>query len=49
MEHKLHTFKNDLYNVFVKGDASNIQMARVFIVIAVPLMTLFMIGAHIVK
>ena len=49
MEHRLHTFKNDLHNVFVKGDANNIQMARVFIVLAVPLMTLFMIGMHLVK
>jgi hypothetical protein len=49
MEPKLHTFKNDLYNVFVKGDASSIQMARVFIVLAVPVMAIFMIGAHIVR
>jgi hypothetical protein len=49
MEHKLNTLKSDLQNVFVKGDANNIQMARVFIVLAVPVMTIFMIGMHLVK
>jgi hypothetical protein len=49
MEHKLNTLKTDLYNVFVKGDANNIQMARVFVVLAIPVMAICMIGLHLVK
>ena len=49
MEHKLNTLKNDLYNVFVKGDANDLQMARVFVVLAIPVLVLFMVGLHIVK
>jgi len=49
MEHKLNTIKSDMYNVFVKGDANSIQMARVFIVLAIPVMIVFMTGAHLVK
>lgn len=49
MEHKLNTLKSDLYNVFVKGDANNIQMARVFVVLAVPVMLIFMIGMHTIR
>ncbi len=46
MEHKLNTFKSDLYNVFVEGNANSIQMARVFIIMAIPVITIFMIGAR---
>jgi hypothetical protein len=46
MEHKLNTFKADLYNVFVEGNANNIQMARVFVVLAVPVMIICMIAFH---
>jgi hypothetical protein len=49
MEHKLNTFKTDLYNVFVKGDANNNQMARVFIVLAIPVMAICMIGLHTIR
>jgi len=49
MEHKLNTIKTDLYNVFVKGDANNNQMARVFIVLAVPVMLICMIALHSVR
>jgi hypothetical protein len=38
MEHKLNAFKADFYNVFVKGDANELQMARVFIILAIPSM-----------
>jgi len=38
MEHKLNAFKADFYNVFVKGNANELQMARVFIILAIPLM-----------
>ena len=49
MQQKLNTFKADLYKVFVKGDANNIQMARVFIVLAIPVMVAFMIALHSLK
>ncbi len=49
MEHKLNTLKNDLQNVFVNGNANSIQMARVFMLLAVPLLTICMIAVrHIV-
>jgi len=49
VEHKLNTFKADFNNVFVKGDANNIQIVRVFIVLAVPVMVAFMIALHLIK
>jgi hypothetical protein len=49
MEHKLNILKTDLQNVFVEGNANPIQMARVFIIMALPLISLFLIGArHII-
>ena len=49
MEHKLNTLKTDLQNVFVEGNANPIQMARVFIIMAIPLITIFVVGArHII-
>jgi hypothetical protein len=49
MEHKLNTLKNDLHNVFVEGKANPIEMARVFIMFAIPLITICLISArHIV-
>ncbi|HEY8780580.1 MAG TPA: hypothetical protein VIM16_03105 [Mucilaginibacter sp.] len=49
MEHKLNAFKADFYNVFVKGDANNNQMARVFIILAVPVMIICLIALHALK
>jgi hypothetical protein len=49
MEHKLSTFKADFYNVFVEGKANGIQLARVFVVLAVPIMVILAIGFHSVK
>lgn len=49
MEHKLNTLKTDLHNVFVEGNANPLQMARVFILMAIPVITVFIIGArHII-
>jgi hypothetical protein len=42
MTQKLNTIKSDLHNVFVEGNANNIQLARVFIMIALPVASLFM-------
>jgi hypothetical protein len=47
MEHKLNTIKADLYNVFVEGNANNIQMARVFLMLALPVLALTMLGLHL--
>jgi len=41
MEQKLETIKADLYKVFVDGNANNIQIARVFILFAFPVMSAF--------
>jgi hypothetical protein len=49
MYHKLNTFKADLYNVFVQGNASSIQMGRVFLVLVVPVMAIFIVGLHSIK
>ncbi|WP_428328902.1 hypothetical protein [Mucilaginibacter sp.] len=49
MEHKLNTFKADLYNVFVEGNANNIQMARVFIILAIPVLVACFLGVHSLK
>lgn len=46
MERRLNTFKADLYNVFVNGNANSNQMARVFLVLAIPLMVICMISLH---
>jgi hypothetical protein len=49
MEHKLNNFKADLYNVFVQGNANSIQMARVFVILAIPVCTIFILGIHSIK
>jgi len=49
MVHKFNTLKTDLHNVFVEGNANAIQMARVFVIMAIPVITVFLIGArHII-
>ncbi len=40
MDHKLNTIKTDFYKVFVDGNANSKQMARVFLMIALPLMVI---------
>lgn len=35
----LKNIKNDLYRVFVKGDADTVQMAHAFFILAVPAVT----------
>jgi hypothetical protein len=49
MAHKLNVFKADLNNVFVKGNASSLQMARVFLILAIPVMVTCLIGLHSIK
>ena len=40
MKAKLNDMKADLYNVFVMGNANNRQMAKVYILLTVPALTL---------
>ena len=45
MKTKIQTIKADLYNVFVMGNANNLQMARVYFLLTIPALTvLFTIG-----
>jgi hypothetical protein len=45
MKAKLNTIKADLYKVFVMGNADNLQMARVYVLITVPVLTaMFLLG-----
>ena len=45
MKTTLSTIKNDLYRVFVKGDADTVQLAHVFMLLALPVITtLFAVG-----
>jgi hypothetical protein len=44
MTHKLAILKTDLYNVFVKGNANSIQLARVFVALAIPVLVISMIA-----
>jgi hypothetical protein len=46
MEHRLNTIKADLYNVFVEGNANNIQIARVFILVAFPVLSTFLLAVR---
>jgi hypothetical protein len=41
MKAKIQTIKSDLYNVFVMGNANNLQMARVYFLVTVPFLTAF--------
>jgi len=49
MSHKFNTLKTDLNQVFVEGNANGLQMARVFIMFAVPVMSIIIIGLHAVR
>ena len=41
MEYRLNTIKADLYKVFIDGNANNIQIARVFVLFAFPVVSTF--------
>lgn len=44
MEHRLNTIKADLYDVFVVGQASGLQIVRVFLIFALPIIGACMWG-----
>jgi hypothetical protein len=39
MKITIQKLKADLYNVFVKGDADSIQLARIYLLIALPIIS----------
>jgi hypothetical protein len=41
MKAKLQSIKADLYNVFVMGNANNLQLARVYFLMTVPALTAY--------
>ncbi len=42
MKTKIQTIKADLYNVFVLGNANNLQMARVYFLLTIPALTVLL-------
>lgn len=46
MKTRLITIKKDLYNVFVMGNADDRQLARIYILLAVPLFALLFSFGH---
>lgn len=48
MYNKFQTLKADFNNVFVEGNANSVQMARVFVTFALPIMSILMIGLYFV-
>jgi len=42
MKTKIQTIKADLYNVFVMGNANNLQMARVYVLLTIPALTVLL-------
>lgn len=43
---RLNTIKADLYKVFIEGNANNIQIARVFVLVAIPVVSVFLAAVH---
>jgi hypothetical protein len=45
MKAKLNTLKADMYRVFILGNADNVQLAKAYFLLAIPLFTaLFIFG-----
>lgn len=42
MKAKINNIKVDLYNVFVMGNANNRQMARVYVLLTAPVLTVML-------
>jgi len=42
MKAKINDMKADLYNVFVMGNANNRQMARVYVLLTAPALTVIL-------
>jgi hypothetical protein len=46
MKAQLNNLKNTLYNVFVMGNANNIQIVKVWVLLAIPVLTLYVAVGH---
>jgi hypothetical protein len=46
MKAKLTTIKTDMYKVFVLGNADNVQLAKAYFLLAIPLLTVFFAFGH---
>jgi hypothetical protein len=45
MKAKLNTFKADMYRVFIAGNADNVQLAKAYFLLAIPVFTaIFILG-----
>ena len=44
----LKNLKNDLHHVFIDGDAKSQQLARVFMLLDIPLMIIVLLVCHFV-
>jgi len=44
----LKNLKNDLHHVFIDGDAKSVQLARVFMLLDIPLMVIVLLVCHFV-
>ncbi|SDT59985.1 hypothetical protein SAMN05216490_4247 [Mucilaginibacter mallensis] len=42
----LNNIKENLYNVFIMGNASNMQIVKVWALLAVPMLTLYVAVGH---
>jgi len=46
MKAKLNTIKNDIYRVFILGNADNVQLAKAYFLLAIPLLTVIFTLGH---
>jgi hypothetical protein len=43
MKAKIETIKTDMYKVFVQGNADNVQLAKAYFLLAIPVLTLLFV------
>jgi hypothetical protein len=43
MKAKINNMKTDMYKVFVLGNADNVQLAKAYFLLAIPLLTVFFV------
>ena len=46
MKAHLNNLKASLYNVFVMGNANNMQIVKVWVLLAIPVLTLYVAVGH---
>jgi|EndMetStandDraft_4_1072995.scaffolds.fasta_scaffold162185_3 hypothetical protein len=46
MKARIETIKTDMYKVFVTGNADNVQLAKAYFLLAIPLLTIFFTLGH---